>query len=154
MKSVIVASLTVLLGVTQAQALSCVRSDVARTFAWASEADENYIILRGAFDFAQSRAGVQPSAKQLEATFEGSYLSAGGFVAAPTLDVTLNFECLGPWCGSINAGEEFLTFVEQTSNGYVLRVGPCYSTAFQSDEQNVQTAESCMRGGPCVERNF
>lgn len=158
MKPMIAASLALLLSVTQAQALSCLRSDVARTFAWASEADERYVVLLGAFGFTQpppnQSEGFDANPEQLEATFEGQYLGADRFVSGPPLDVTLSFECLGPWCGSVTSGEDILAFVEQTSDGFILRVDPCFSTVLLADAVNVQTVESCMRGGPCVERHF
>ncbi|AGI66176.1 hypothetical protein OAN307_c04350 [Octadecabacter antarcticus 307] len=156
MKVMLAAALVAIAG--QAQALSCMQSDVARTFGWASEAEERYVVLLGAFAFSppvktQTDTNI-PQSVRLPATFSGKYLGADGFVTAPTLDVTLNFECLAHWCGSISHDEAILTFVEQTADGYVLNVNPCHSTIFAPDDGYVQTAESCMRGTGCDERTF
>jgi hypothetical protein len=156
MKVIFAAALVVIAG--QAQALSCMGSDVSRTFKWASDADESYVVLLGAFAFSPPEENLVdtdlPQSERLPATFSGDYLGGDGFVTAPPLDVTLNFECLAHWCGSINNDEAILAIVEQTSDGYVLNVDPCFTTVFAPDDENVQTAVSCMRGTGCEERPF
>jgi hypothetical protein len=156
MKIVLAAALVAVAG--QAQALSCLRADVARTFGWASEAQERYVIMLGAFTFSppvEDETDINNrQSVQLPATFSGVYLGAGGFVAAPTLDVTLRFECFGPWCGSIENNGDTLAFVEQTADGYVLNVDPCFSTVFAPNDANVQSVLSCMRGTGCQEKTF
>jgi hypothetical protein len=53
MKMILAAALVAVAG--QAQALSCLRADVARTFGWASDAQEHYVIMLGAFTFSPPR---------------------------------------------------------------------------------------------------
>jgi hypothetical protein len=142
---------------SQVSALSCMRPDVARTFQSAATAEESYIVLLGQFSFtAPPRRGLMDNNAQpvsVPAQFEGSYLGADGFVAAPTLDVTMTFTCAGPWCGSMNGGsEQVLAFVQQTSAGYSLEVGPCQDKVFsEPDSMAVQQVEGCMRGETCEE---
>jgi hypothetical protein len=156
MKIVLAAALVAVAG--QAQALSCLRADVARTFGWASEAKEHYVVLQGAFTFSPPAEDLTDmndrQSVRLPATFSGQYLGANGFVAAPTLDVTLRLECFGPWCGSIENNEDTLAFVEQTEDGYVLNVDPCFSTVFAPNDANVQSVLSCLRGTGCQEQAF
>ncbi len=156
MKIILAAALVAVAG--QAQALSCLRADAARTFGWASDAQEHYVIMLGAFTFsppAEDEADINNrQSVRLPATFSGDYLGADGFVAAPTLDLTLGFECFGPWCGSIENNGDTLAFVEQAADGYVLNVGPCFSTVFAPNDANVQSVLSCMRGTGCEEQAF
>jgi hypothetical protein len=157
MKRVMSVSVAAILCASQVSALSCVRPDAAREFQWASEAEENYVVLLGAFSFdaPQQDPKADPNNRQsisVPAQFDGSYLGANGFVDSPALDVTLNFDCLASWCGSLPPEEEFLAFVQETPDGYVLGIGPCFSNVF-GDPRNgpMQQVESCMRGEGCEE---
>ncbi|WP_435705906.1 hypothetical protein [Yoonia sp.] len=153
MKSVILAATISLVLGGQAQALSCMRPDVARTFDWASEANESYIILQGTFAFTQparpNTSNVAPTSVRLPATFNGRYLGADGFVDAPILDVTLEFSCVSAWCGSIQNGDDVIAFVQQSDSGYMLRVDACHSTVFNPTDDTLQRVTSCMRGTGC-----
>ena len=150
-------ALTAALVGAQASALSCMRPDVARSFQWAAEADESYVVLLGQFDFDAPRQSNSdrnaPKTASVPAQFNGQSLGANGFQANAPLDVTLEFSCAGPWCGSLpDTGEDILAFVERGPDGYVLTVGPCYGTAFVSpSESDVQRVEACMRGDGCEE---
>ncbi len=83
MKIILAAALVVIAG--QAQALSCLRADVARTFGWASDAQEHYVITLGAFTFsppAEDEADINNrQSVRLPAPSSGAYLAAAGFVA-------------------------------------------------------------------------
>ena len=153
--------LTTLIAMTagQTQALSCMPADVARTFNWAAEAEERYIVLNGTFSFVapartQNRQ-LNPETTSRDALFEGSYLGAEGFVAAPPLDVTLTFVCLGPWCGSIESGgDSILVFAQQTTDGYIVEVDPCFGSVFPSNDGTIERVQACMRGETCEETPF
>ena len=151
--------LAALIGLTagQAQALSCMPADIARTFNWAAAAEERYIVLNGTFSFeAPPRTSqLEQETESYDAMFEGSYLGVDGFAIAPSLDVTLTFVCLGPWCGSIESGgDDILVFAQQTTNGYLIEVDPCFGTIFPSDDENIERVQSCMRGEACEEKPF
>jgi hypothetical protein len=137
----------------QAQALSCAPPDIARTFNWASAADESYIVLNGSFSFQplprNRTRQLNPETTTHDAVFEGSYLGADGFISAPALDVTLTFVCLGPWCGSIEDGDDILVFAQQTANGYIIEVDPCFGSVFAPSDDNIDRVEACMRGENC-----
>ncbi|MGJ8611103.1 MAG: hypothetical protein ACSHWY_08420 [Octadecabacter sp.] len=149
---ILAATISLVLG-GQAQALSCVRPDVARTFDWASDAVDSYVILHGTFAFTQpapfDAGNLTPTSIQLPATFSGQFLGADGFVDAPLLDVTLEFACLSAWCGSMQNGDEAVAFVQQSDEGYTLSIGPCYDTVFNPTDDTLQQVTSCMRGTGC-----
>ena len=142
----------------QAQALSCLPPDIARTFDWVAAAEERYIVLNGTFSFdalPRTRGGqLDPVTVTLESVFEGNYLGVDGFIDAPRLDVSLAFVCMGPWCGSMRSGDEVLVFAQQSADGYTVEVDPCYSTVFPSDDDTLERVEACMRGEACEETLF
>lgn len=139
----------------QASALSCVRPDVAGTFQSVSAPEDTYIVLLGTFSFAtpppQTGLALNPESISLPARFDGQYLGPERFVDGPAFDITLNFTCAASWCGSMrsDAGRS-LAFARQTSQGYVLDVGPCGGRVFtRVVDADVQRVEACMRGEAC-----
>lgn len=156
MKPLVLGTLLAALVSNQAQALSCARPDVTQAFQSAADADESYVVLFGEFTFdavPQVDNRNPPSASTvIDALFSGQVLGAGGFQDTAPMDVTLMFNCYGPWCGSIppEAGD-IIAFVEQTSNGHVLRVDPCYSNVFtRPAPAELDQIEDCMRGEACA----
>lgn len=158
MKRMITIAATAIICASQVSALSCMRPDVARTFQWAAEADEAYVALFGSFAF-DAPAPVPsadinfPIEHTMDAVFTGQTLGATQFQDNAPLDVTITFDCLGPWCGSLpDDGTPMLAFVQQTEDGYALIVGPCFDTAFVSPTpEDVARVEACMRGEACEE---
>lgn len=142
----------------QAQALSCLPPDVARTFTWASKADERFVVLLGRFthdaDPLVPGSGSEKTTLEVAGTFNGQYLGADGFTNAPTLDVQLNMNCLGPWCGTLGNDEELLAFIKVTEAGYILDLDLCYSTTFAPSPENAARAEACMNGQACDEIQY
>lgn len=157
MKRLLILTLGAVLCAGQVSALSCMRPDAARTFQWAADAQESYVILMGQFAFEAPRPdGVDmtnPEVVSVPARFVGSYLGMNGFVDGAALDLTITFTCAGSWCGSLDPSDrEMLAFVQETPEGYVLEVGPCYgSIFFDPREGPAQQIESCMRGEGCEE---
>lgn len=156
MKSIFVGATLAMLMASQAQALSCMRPDVARAFDWASQAEESYVVLLGRLDFEApaTRRGRpnDPQDLHVAARFTGQSLGVSGFSATAPLDVSLAFTCAGPWCGSMTPSRgDVLAFVERSADGYVLNVGPCGGTTFERPTHaQIQQVESCMRGQACT----
>lgn len=155
MKSLIPLSIFVMLSASQADALSCISPDVARTFNQVSAADETYVVLLGSFEFEPPKTPRRninnPAEVRVTSVFRGQFLGAEGFGDAAPQDVTLHFSCMGPWCGSLpDSGETILGFVERTSQGFVFDIDPCYSKAFVSPSPvDIARVEACMRGEDC-----
>ncbi|MCF2871676.1 hypothetical protein L0664_11420 [Octadecabacter sp. G9-8] len=157
MKRVMSLTTAAILCASQVSALSCMRPDAARTFQWASDAEESYVVLMGEFAFDAPNADGSdmnnPQEISVPARFAGSYLGADGFVGGAALDLMITFTCAGPWCGSLEPnGEEMIAFVQQADSGYVLEIGPCYGNTFSNPRAGaMQQVESCMRGEGCEE---
>ncbi|MGR3585542.1 MAG: hypothetical protein ACU0B8_14860, partial [Pseudooceanicola nanhaiensis] len=141
----------------QAMALSCLRPDVARTYAEAAEAEAAYVVVHGELDFD---AGDMPPAevtepapesRELRATLHGKGLTEGGFDTPFTRPITLEAQCLGPWCAQAEPGVEVLAFVETTGDGYRLTITPCGGMAFQEpSEADIDRVVACYQGKACA----
>lgn len=151
-----VLSVSLAVAASSATALSCMRPDVARTFGFAAEAEETYVVLLGRFAFVtpdlSDRDPVMPQAISVPAQFQGQYLGAADFQDAPELSVILVFDCVASWCGNPPEGNpEVLAFVEQSTDGFTLRLDPCGSLAFfEPTAQDIAQTEACMRGEDCT----
>lgn len=156
MKSVPFLSVALALVAGQATALSCVQPDVARSYEFAAQAEERYLIILGTLAFGEvpsSDTGEihNPREVEVEAQFLGQYLTQDGFQAAPPLAVDIEFTCAASWCGSMTSDDApVLAFVEQSDAGYTLTVGPCGGQAFKNpSDAQIDQVLSCMRGESC-----
>lgn len=122
-----------------AQALSCVRPDVAQTYDSAASSDAVYSVLYGVLEFDQN--ALPPSMNSsftpqepapIAAQFRGAFLHGGAFVDGFGAALDLHVGCEGPWCGSLNAGAEYILFVEHGNGALQLEVGACPFWAFEA----------------------
>ena len=141
----------------QAMALSCLRPDVARTYAEAAEAEAAYVVVHGELDFDPGDmppaevTEPAPESRELRATLHGKGLTEGGFDTPFTRPITLEAQCLGPWCAQAEPGVEVLAFVETTGDGYRLTITPCGGMAFQEpSEADIDRVVACYQGKACA----
>jgi hypothetical protein len=143
-----------------ATALSCMEPDPASSFTSAVESDARYTVLYGALEHAGPQTSevrnsdglvIAPPAPFIT-RFHGKGLSARGFVDVEPRDIVVELQCVGGhWCGHLGADGPILAFVERTTDGDVLRVGPCPIWIFQQPTPtDIATVESCMRGAACL----
>ena len=143
----------------QAQALSCMRPDVAWTFEQADEAEELYSIMRGSLSFDESLMpqGYDESAgtpDKIPAEFSGHFLTQNGFDKPVETPITLAPTCAGPWCGSAAQSDDVIVFVEYVADGFELEVGACPFFMFYNPTPDMErTLVSCAKGGPCKGAN-
>ena len=152
---------TVLAG--PALGLSCLPPDAARSFQQLDEAEETYVVVHGTLTFDASRLpevtfsnqANPPTNTTIPAHLTGKSLSREGFQTPFDRDITLDVQCLGPWCGSAESGTQVLGFVERRQSGYVLTLDPCFSySVIDPTDQMLEQVKSCMRGGPCEPRPY
>ncbi|WP_317056770.1 hypothetical protein [Roseovarius rhodophyticola] len=139
-----------------ALALSCVRPDVANTYKNAAEAEEIYVVVHGTLTFDQNRMPEYDLSDQnrpdtlIPARLEGVSLSREGFVAPFKRNISLLRQCIGPWCGGVASGVDYLVFLQKAGVDYVMVAGPCGSFAFPEPSQvQLDQARSCMRDEGC-----
>jgi len=139
----------------QAQALSCMRPDVADSFNRANDIAEPVYILRGVltFDAALMPKDVVNEVRNpdpVPATFEGLGLTHDGFTTRFAGDLVLQPRCAGPWCGSTVPGQEVIVFATDLGDQLVVEIGACGGTVFQDPTPEMDAVlAACLRGEPC-----
>lgn len=144
-----------------AQALSCLRPDVARTFQQAAASPHSYIVVRGTLSFdagqlpetrdVNGMPGKKAQTTELPARINGRFLSQQGFVETFDRQIILRAICLGPWCAEPSSGVEYLAFLRNTPKGYMLEMNPCGGMAFAKPTNAIlNQAVSCIRGQACT----
>ena len=147
---------------TQAQALKCPEPSVASSFRQAMSSPENYVILRGKFDFDATLLPGGPDARgdpnlpapaALPARFVGQSLVEDGFTNDLDIPVTLQPSCLGPWCGTMTPGQDVMAFATTDGRGTVtLELNPCGKWTFADPAQPMlDEMLACMTGGTCTD---
>ena len=145
----------------QAEALSCVQTDVARTFQSLAESDATYFILRGALSFKASEMprgdredGEEPD--PVLGRFAGKGLSLNGFDIPVESSIILQPSCIGPWCGATHPSDDVLIFVREdpSSNAYVLDLDECHWQIFHNPTKEMtRRLVTCLEGGNCKPAN-
>ncbi|WP_375688697.1 hypothetical protein [Pseudooceanicola sp. LIPI14-2-Ac024] len=139
-----------------ALALSCARPDVTRSFQEAAAAETAYVIVHGTLDFDAAALPEQdltqpgPESTPVAARIEGLALTPKGFSIPFDQPVTLDVQCLGPWCAGAEPGSDVLAFVERDDTGFTLRLSPCPGTAFFAPSAaDLQRVTACLQGRNC-----
>lgn len=138
-----------------ALALSCLAPDPERSFRNAQGAEASFIVVHGVFDFdpgqlPRADGPERPEGVAIAAQFAGKGLTRDGFTTALSIPVTLNVQCLGPWCGGIAQGIAHLAFLERRDDGYHLAVSACPQDAFANpDPATLDAMTACLNGGGC-----
>lgn len=143
---------------TPSLSLSCLPATVANSFKEAAASEQTYIVVHGTLSFDDSklpkvdleRQDQTPPQTDIPGRLTGKSLSKSGFEATFDRPITVRAICLGPWCGKPVSGTEYLSFLEKTSDGYLLAISPCggYDFANPTPEM-LRTATQCMQGGDC-----
>lgn len=150
-----------LLTATQAAALTCAPPDPLRSFREAQAAPESYVVLHGrlSFDPAAMPNGRRPPRDgtgfpPVPARFDGFALGLAGFTRPVRATVLLEPTCLGPFCGSIGPGDDWLLFARPSERGtYRVGIDPCGAWVFDRvPEPTLDALAGCLRGDACESR--
>lgn len=159
MKRPMIAAITALAASTgQAQALSCVRPDVARSFLEAVHSGRSNAVVHGRVSLDTGllprrnplSPNDMPPRTRIPGRLEGRSLGKAGFTAEFDAPLSVDILCQGPWCGSVSPNVPQLLFVEKTGEGFVLAAEPCGQFQFpQPTPDQLKTVRFCMRGAAC-----
>ena len=138
---------------TQAGALSCLPSNLARTFNQLHEAPEIYRVAVGTLKLTSKVPKyVEGQPRSVRAEFEGQMVGRTALGPPVSFPVTLNAICLAHWCGGFpqNDNVEKLIFLQKSESGYVVDLGPCPTDSISvSSTDRIKTIQKCMRRGKC-----
>ncbi|MGZ9812068.1 hypothetical protein ACXN5S_16520 [Pseudoroseicyclus sp. H15] len=161
MKLVALAAASLALTATSAQALTCLRPDVATTFQEVAAAEERYMVLSGTLTFDDSLmppptlqtvpdGGLHPD--PVPAEFTGSHLAADGAFSSPLAEtpVTLEIDCAAAFCTSLTSPLEVLAFVQIDDGSMRLDATPCSDKIFMNPtDEMLDQVMSCTAGESC-----
>lgn len=145
---------------SHALALSCLPPDVARTFNFAQESEDRFIVVHGQLKFDETKLpqtdwenqGATPPNTFIPATLTGQSLDQTGFSKSFDQEITINARCLGPWCAGGVSDHEYLAFLKETEEGYSLELDPCGGMAFvEPNTEALSKVEACFQGKACKE---
>ncbi len=120
--------------------------------AAASSSPYSVVVGSFAFDATKLPAGGTPDAKGavIAARLAGRALSRSGFDAAYAQPVQLDVGCAASWCGTVEPGRSYLVFVEHTSTGLTVDVGPCATVLFPGPTAALEhRLTRCLADGRC-----
>lgn len=141
----------VLLCAAQAQALSCMQSDIARSFERFDAASERYIVAFGRFEGGDppphvDDMPVQPD-RMYQASFKGYRLTRNGFNRALSETVTVHEVCLSVWCGAVPMNIPVLVFLQTTEHGYEVEENACGGAVFHNPSKaDLARVHACLIG--------
>ncbi len=139
---------------SQAAALSCMRSNIARTFNWVHEAQDVYIMGLGVL----TPKGPIPKYQQgqprhIPSQFKGVFFGPTGKTEEQTVLVTVDAICFASWCGGYpETTKDMLVFFKKAETGYRLESNPCdghYKVAPTPKE--IRLLQKCLRRGGCTD---
>ena len=137
-----------------ANALSCTPPNLAKNFNWYQESDKSYQLFVGKVEMKD------PTPKYIEGRVRHAKgIAHGRFIEERTLTQVLSFDitvksiCAGSWCGefpSENQNSDWVIFLEKTSKGDLLTIGPCHQTHGQYiTKDQINVLQKCLRQGKC-----
>lgn len=143
---------------TSANALSCMRPDIAQTMETAKASDDLYYIMVGQFSFTplpKKPRSADPNAPlngvgahTVKATFNGRFLSNVAEYDAPAMRVPVDIDvsCAGPWCGGPpQNGTEVIAFAKsRPGQPLLLEVGPCPGKVYGFERAKVEKLRNCF----------
>ena len=142
-----------------ALALSCVPHEVTDTYQRLDAAPEQYVPVHGRLTFDESRAPKvdwenqqdTPPNTYIPARIKGKSLSRNGFTRDFDAPLTLNLQCIGPWCVTARSGEDMLAFLERKPDGsYALALHACGGDGFLNPSRaQLHQVKTCYNGGSC-----
>lgn len=137
----------------QAQALSCVRPNVAQTFNAKQAASETYALMVGTVKLTRKPPKyVQGQPRSAKALVAGRYVGRKGLSVTQTVPVTVQTHCAASWCGGFPSDmqEDVIMYLRQTADGAVIDIHACPNGFGQSaTPERVTLLQKCLRRGKC-----
>ncbi len=145
LKRLALAAMLALAGAAPAVALTCMRPDILRSYGWADERPEPFVVALGSLartgpDTPDGPTGDNPQGRasySFPARFEGRLATADGFTVERAFDVTVEVECRSVWCGGHSLSEYGLYFFRQDAgDAHALEAGLCGGFFFDNPTEH------------------
>lgn len=138
---------------TQAQALSCLRPNLATAFNQFQKSDETYRIAVGTIRITGKPAKyIDGKPRRMKATFQGQFMGLSGLGAMQKESVTLQTHCLAHWCGGFpnNTDTKYVMFLRKSTAGNVLDLTACPDGNMSTvTDKRLKMLQKCLKRGLC-----
>lgn len=143
---------------TTAFSLSCSPYDAIDAYHDAAKSDDAYVVAHGKLSFDESKLPKVDWERQedtkpdnfLSGRFQAKSLTRKGFSSPFEREIDINIQCMGPWCGGLANGVEYLVFLKRDGDRYVLETNACGGFAFAEPTQaTLSEITACMQGKRC-----
>ena len=138
---------------TQANALSCLRPDLAKTFDRLHASEDVYRIVVGTLDIPnRPKSSLKPEPAKANGVFKGQYLGLNGLGKEQRFDVTVETTCIAAWCGNFpEPTGRRLIFLKQSESGPTLTISACPDGTFViPTAKKIGFLSKCLRNGKCI----
>ncbi len=142
---------------TQAQSLSCIRPNLARSFNWYQESEDRYRMAVGSVSNLQSPGKYIPGQmRAIRADFTGRLFGLSGLGPVTTTRIILTSTCIASWCGNFpKPNVNSVVFLKSRKTGPVLEIPPCPGGYFPNpSHQTIELLQACLRYGKCTEKQI
>lgn len=139
-------ALTIALAADPAAALSCLRPDLDRSFGWADERPEPFVLALGSLvrtgpDTPDGPASDNPQGRvsySFPARFDGRLATAEGFTVERSFDMMVEVQCQSVWCGGHGLSDHGLYFFRQDGeDAHALEAGLCGGFFFDNPTEHL-----------------
>lgn len=140
-----------------AAALSCLPWGPADAYLHAAQSDSVYNVIAGELRFDESLLPQShsddpndtPPLTRIPALLSGKMLEGKYFSGRVNVPAVLEVECLGPWCGGMMSGADYVLFAEQRGQELMVRAAACGGFVFADTPDVRRQVLECHRGGAC-----
>ncbi|MDC0658616.1 hypothetical protein N6L27_11455 [Leisingera sp. SS27] len=140
-----------------AAALSCLPWGPADAYLHAANSDRVYNVIAGELKFDESllpqshsdNPNDTPPLTRIPAQLSGKLLEGKYFSRRVSVSAVIEVECLGPWCGGMKSGADYVVFAEQRGQELVVRANACGGFAFDDTSTVRRQVLDCHRGKAC-----
>ena len=126
-------------------ALTCLPLDLSRSYDWAEERPEAFVLGLGSLvrtgpDRLDGPASNDPNFRvsyRFPARFEGLMATSDGFTLGAVLDVTVEVDCRSAWCGGDSLSDHGLYFFRRDGeDSHALEAGLCGGFFFDNPSED------------------
>lgn len=154
---VLAAAFVSAMSASPAAALSCLPWGPADAYLHAAQSDSVYNVIAGELRFDESLLPQShsddpndtPPLTRIPALLSGKMLEGKYFSGRVNVPAVLEVECLGPWCGGMMSGADYVLFAEQRGQELMVRAAACGGFVFADTPDVRRQVLECHRGGAC-----
>jgi hypothetical protein len=138
---------------SQAQALSCMPTNLAELFNRLQASEKIYTIGVGKIRLTPPVPRyVYGQPRTVSGEFQGRFMGRAGLGKEKVVPLTVQSLCAGEWCGGLpeEGTVEYIAFLRQSDGANILDIDPCPEGILSiPTDQSLDLLQRCMKRGKC-----